>query len=159
MSADEPTDGAGKARRPNVDADIVRELSALLEETGLSEIEIEEGGARVRVARHTHAHAAPVMGAAPSAQSAGPPKEAENNAKRGTTLTSPMVGTAYMGPSPGAPPFVQVGESVKDGQTLIIIEAMKTMNQVPSTASGRVLEIYVQDGQPVEFGEALMLIG
>jgi len=70
-----------------------------------------------------------------------------------------MVGTAYMGPSPGAAPFVQVGDTVKDGQTLITIEAMKTMNQVPSTASGRVLEIYVQDGQPVEFGEALMLIG
>jgi acetyl-CoA carboxylase biotin carboxyl carrier protein len=136
----------------------VRELSALLEETGLTEIEIEEGGARVRVARHTHAHVAPVH-AASAAPDAAPAKEAGSNAKRGTTVTSPMVGTAYMGPSPGAPPFVQAGDTVKDGQTIIIIEAMKTMNQVGATAAGRVLEIYVQDGQPVEFGEPLMLIG
>jgi acetyl-CoA carboxylase biotin carboxyl carrier protein len=157
MSADEPT--KGKGNRPNINADIVRELSALLEETGLTEIEIEEGGARVRVARHSYTHSQPVMGGAPAAQASAPAKEAENNPKRGTTLTSPMVGTAYMGPSPGAPPFVQVGDTVKDGQTLIIIEAMKTMNQVPSTVGGRILEIYVQDGQPVEFGEPLMLIG
>jgi acetyl-CoA carboxylase biotin carboxyl carrier protein len=157
MSADEPT--KGKGNRPNINADIVRELSALLEETGLTEIEIEEGGARVRVARHSHTHSPPVIGVAPSAQASAPPKEAETNAKRGTTLTSPMVGTAYMGPSPGAPPFVQVGDTVKDGQTLIIIEAMKTMNQVPATVAGRILEVYVQDGQPVEFGESLMLIG
>jgi acetyl-CoA carboxylase biotin carboxyl carrier protein len=158
MSADEPT-SSGKPKRPNVDSAIVRELSLLLEETGLTEIEIEEGGARVRVARHTHAHPAPVIASAPASPGEAPPKQADSNAKRGTTLTSPMVGTAYMGPSPGSPPFVQVGDTVKDGQTVIIIEAMKTMNQIPVTGGGRLLEIYVQDGQPVEFGEPLMLIG
>jgi acetyl-CoA carboxylase biotin carboxyl carrier protein len=148
--------GGGAKNRPNVDPNFVRELAALLDETGLTEIEVEETGVRVRVARQ----GAPVAGYAPApsapAASASPGETAP--AIKGTVVTSPMVGTAYLGPAPGAPPFVKSGDAVADGQTLIIIEAMKTMNQVPSSRSGRVVEIYVQDGQPVEFGEPLMLI-
>ncbi len=143
-------------KRPNIDPDFVRELAELLEETGLTEIEVEETGTRVRVARQgapMPAYAAPapalISGAAPAKEEAAP---------RGTVIASPMVGTVYLGPAPGAPPFVKPGDKVSDGQTLLIIEAMKTMNQVPSNISGRVVEIYVQDGQPVEFGEPLMLV-
>jgi acetyl-CoA carboxylase biotin carboxyl carrier protein len=148
----------GKARRPNIDAAFVRELAALLDETGLTEIEVEEAGTRVRIARQGTFVSAPML-AAPQALGAAPhAHEAKPEKKSGTEVSSPMVGTAYVGPSPGAPPFVKVGDTVKEGQTLLIIEAMKTMNQVPATASGRVAEIYVQDGQPVEFGEPLMRI-
>ena len=147
----------GKKGRPNFDPSFVRELAALLDETGLTEIEIEEAGTRVRVARQgstfVSAPAAPAVSApAPAAAEPG------SAPKRGTVVASPLVGTVYLGPEPGAAPFVKSGDSVKDGQTLVIIEAMKTMNQVPSTASGRIVEIYVQDGQPVEFGEPLMLV-
>ena len=147
----------GKARRPNIDAAFVRELAALLDETGLTEIEVEEAGTRVRIARQGTFLSAPMM-AAPHGAGAPAPHEAKPEKKSGTEVTSPMVGTAYVGPSPGAPPFVKVGDTVKEGQTLIIIEAMKTMNQVPANVSGRVAEIFVQDGQPVEFGEPLMRI-
>jgi acetyl-CoA carboxylase biotin carboxyl carrier protein len=150
------SDGKGEdspKKRPNIDPDFVRELATLLEETGLTEIEVEETGVRVRVARQgapiAYAPSAPVQ--APSTTDAAAPA-------RGTVVTSPMVGTAYLGPAPGAPPFVKAGDSVGEGQTIVIIEAMKTMNQVPSNATGRVIEIYVQDGQPVEYGEPLMLI-
>src|SRR5689334_8755314 len=146
-------------RRPNIDASFVRELAALLDETGLTEIEVEEEGTRVRVARMGASYiAAPPAGLAAGSAAATPAKEAAVEPKRGTTVTSPMVGTAYLGPSPGAPPFVKAGDTVKDGQTLLIIEAMKTMNQVAAQVAGRIIEIYVQDGQPVEFGEPLMLI-
>jgi acetyl-CoA carboxylase biotin carboxyl carrier protein len=160
MSEDEQTKAGrtgAKQRKPNFDASFVRELAALLDETGLTEIEVEEEGTRVRVARQgTPYLAAPAM--APGAAGNPQAKEAVSEPKRGTSITSPMVGTAYLGASPGAPPFVKVGDSVKEGQTLIIIEAMKTMNQVASQATGRIIEIYVQDGQPVEYGEPLMLI-
>jgi acetyl-CoA carboxylase biotin carboxyl carrier protein len=150
--SDEKGEG-GPKKRPNIDPDFVRELATLLEETGLTEIEVEETGVRVRVARQgapvAYAPSAPAQ-AASAADAAAP--------ARGTVVTSPMVGTAYLGPAPGAPPFVKPGDSVGEGQTLVIIEAMKTMNQVPSNATGRVIEIYVQDGQPVEYGEPLMLI-
>ena len=141
---------------PGVDPEIVRELAKLLEETGLSEIEIERGGVRVRVARGMPAAAAP---AAPQQQQQPQPTPAEPEIVRrqGTVVTSPMVGTVYLSPEPGAPPFVKVGDSVTDG-TLCIIEAMKTMNPVPSPIAGRVVEIYVHDSQPVEYGEPLMLI-
>src|SRR5687767_6015285 len=105
MSADEPT----KPRKPNIDPSFVRELAALLEETGLTEIEIEEAGTRVRVARQGTPYMGAPHAAPPGAQAASQPKEAPQN-KRGTTLTSPMVGTAYLGPSPGAPPFVKTGD-------------------------------------------------
>ena len=149
---------------PGVDSDVVREMAKLLEETGLSEIEVERGGVRVRVARERPG----AQGAAPSAPAAvivaapvaapAPNGGGEPPApKRGTLVTSPMVGTVYLSPQPGAPPFVNVGSEVTDG-TVCIIEAMKTMNPVAAPVSGRVVEILVRDGQPVEFGEPLMRI-
>ena len=139
---------------PGVDPEIVRELAKLLEETGLSEIEIERGGVRVRVARGTAAPAAPAPAANPPQPASAEPVVVR---RQGTMVTSPMVGTVYLSPQPGAPPFVKIGDSVTDG-TLCIIEAMKTMNPVPSPVAGRIAEIYVHDSQPVEFGEPLMLI-
>jgi acetyl-CoA carboxylase biotin carboxyl carrier protein len=141
-------------KRPNIDPDFVRELAGLLEETGLTEIEVEETGTRVRVARQGVPIAPPVS-APPPAPSAATELPAPAS---GTVVTSPMVGTVFLGPSPGAPPFVKQGDSISDGQTIVIVEAMKTMNQVPTTASGRVVEIFVRDGQPIEFGEPLMRI-
>jgi acetyl-CoA carboxylase biotin carboxyl carrier protein len=141
---------------PGVDPEVVRDLAKLLEETGLSEIEIERAGVRVRVVRggavQAAAPAAPQM-AAPSPSEVQP----EPAKRQGTVVTSPMVGTVYLSAQPGAPAFVKVGDAVTDG-TLCIIEAMKTMNPVPSPVAGRVAEIYVRDAQPVEFGEPLMLI-
>ncbi len=141
---------------PGVDPEIIRDLAKLLEETGLSEIEIERAGVRVRVARSPIAPAALAPAPSPPAQQ---PLQAEAEVVRraGTVVTSPMVGTVYLSPEPGAPPFVKIGDSVTDG-TLCIIEAMKTMNPVPSPTAGRIAEIYVHDSQPVEFGEPLMLI-
>ena len=144
---------------PGIDPEIVRELAKLLEETGLSEIEIERGGVRVRVARGTAAAAAlaPALLAPSPLQQQPQPAQPEIVRPKGTVVTSPMVGTVYLSAQPGAPPFVKIGDSVTDG-TLCIIEAMKTMNPVPSPVAGRVAEIYVHDSQPVEFGEPLMLI-
>lgn len=145
-------------KRPNIDPEFVRELAGLLEETGLTEIEIEEAGTRVRVSRQgTPAAAIPATAPPAPAPVKGEPAAAQKETS-GTVITSPMVGTAYLSPAPGAPPFVKTGGQVEEGQTILIVEAMKTMNQVPSTASGRIVEIYVQDGQPVEFGEPLMRI-
>ena len=137
-----------------IDKDVIQELAALLEETGLSEIEIEKNNFRVRVRRETTVVTAPVP-AAPQAQSEKPAAEPEPT---GFLVTSPMVGTAYLAPEPGADPFVRVGTKVAEGTTLLIIEAMKTMNYVSSTQAGVVKEIFVEDGQPVEFGEALLSI-
>jgi len=131
-----------------------------LEETGLTEIEVERGGLRLRVARGTMVATATVpMASAPAQSVPAQTKEAQPEPARrqGTVVTSPMVGTVYLSPQPGTQPFVKVGDSVTDG-TLLIIEAMKTMNPVPSPAAGRIAEIYVHDGQPVEFGQPLMLI-
>lgn len=142
-------------KRPNIDPDFVRDLAKLLEETGLTEIEVEEAGTRVRVGRQGTPAAAP----ASTPPVAAPNTPSETTAEPiGTVVTSPMVGTVYLGASPEAPPFVKPGDTVGDAQTIVIIEAMKTMNQVPSGVSGRIAEIYVQDGQPVEFGEPLMRI-
>lgn len=153
--------GANAAKkRPNIDPEFVRELAGLLEETGLTEIEVEEAGTRVRVARQG-APVAALPVAAPagiaSAPTTGGPAEPQKEVS-GTIITAPMVGTAYLSPAPGSPPFVKAGDNVSEGDTILIVEAMKTMNQVPSTASGRIAEIYVQDGQPVEFGEPLMRV-
>ena len=140
---------------------LIRDLAAILEETGLSEIEIEKSGLRIRVARSLQ-----VVAAAPTAAAIAPaarPTAAPSGGKTELSghpglVTSPMVGTAYMAPSPGAAPFVKVGDMVTEGQTLVIIEAMKTMNQIPAPRTGRVTQIIVSDGQPVEFGEPLMII-
>ena len=145
------------ARDP-LEGKMIRDLAAILQETGLSEIEIEKAGLRVRVARQIQmaaVHAAPV-----GASAAGAPVAAKKNdlSSHPGLVSSPMVGTAYAAPSPGAPAFVKVGDMVAEGQTLLIIEAMKTMNQIPAPRSGRITQIIVSDGQPVEFGEPLMII-
>ena len=137
---------------------LIRDLAAILEETGLSEIEIEKAGLRVRVARTVQmVAAAPV--AAPAARApANSGAKATDLSTHPGLVASPMVGTAYVAPSPGAAPFVKIGDMVNEGQTLLIIEAMKTMNQIPAPRSGRVTQIIISDGQPVEFGEPLMII-
>jgi acetyl-CoA carboxylase biotin carboxyl carrier protein len=140
----------------------VRSLAKLLDETGLSEIEIEEAGRRIRVARAAPAATATFV--APSV-AGGPPRVQPVTAERppepsehpGVVL-SPMVGSAYRSPEPGAKPFVDVGSKVSAGETLLIIEAMKTMNQIPAPRAGTVKQILFEDGQPVEFGEPLMII-
>ena len=143
-----------------VDQETIRELARLLDETGLTEIEFERGGQRVRVARQTQVVAA----AAPRIMAGDGPAQfvaaeaAPDPSKHPGLVTSPMVGTAYMAPEPGARPFVEVGSRVQTGETLLIIEAMKTMNQIPAPRSGTVIQILIEDGQPVEFGEPLMII-
>jgi acetyl-CoA carboxylase biotin carboxyl carrier protein len=152
-------------QKPAIDPDLIRELAQLLEETGLSEIEIERDGQRVRVARPMPGAAAapaawPVQVEAPPTSPA--PVDAATTqadlAKHPGAVKSPMVGTAYRGPEPGAMPFVDIGSQVVAGATLLIIEAMKTMNQIPAPRAGTVTKILIEDGQPVEFGEPLMII-
>jgi acetyl-CoA carboxylase biotin carboxyl carrier protein len=143
-----------------IDPDIVRELARLLDETGLSEIEFERDGQRVRVARQVQPSAsAPArIAAAADAPLAVAEPAPLDPAKHPGVVTSPMVGTAYVGPEPGARPFVEVGSQVKVGDPLLIVEAMKTMNQIPSPRAGTVVQVLIEDGQPVEFGEPLMII-
>lgn len=159
--ARQPDDKAA-AKFSSEDSALVRELALLLDETSLTEIEIERAGLRLRVARNISVAATmpvPVAHAAPAlvAASAAGPAAADMSNHPGA-LTSPMVGTAYWAPEPGAKPFIEVGSKVSVGQTLLIIEAMKTMNQIPSTRAGTVTQILVEDGQPVEFGEPLVII-
>jgi acetyl-CoA carboxylase biotin carboxyl carrier protein len=143
------------------DSALIRELALLLDETSLTEIEIERAGLRVRVARNVSIAAA-VPAAVPMAASAiaAAPAAAPlaDLSKHPGVVPSPMVGTAYWSPEPGAKPFIEVGSKVSAGQTLLIIEAMKTMNQIPSPRAGTVTQILVEDGQPVEFGEPLVII-
>ena len=142
-----------------VDQDLIRQLAELLNETGLTEIEVEQNNTRVRIARSVTiaATAAPAPVAAPPPQPAAEERPAAAGPRAGT-VTSPMVGTAYRSAEPGGRPFVEVGDRVSEGQTLVIIEAMKTMNQIPAPRAGTVKEILVDDAQPVEFGEPLMII-
>jgi len=145
------------------DSALVRELALLLDETSLTEIEIERAGLRLRVARNISVAATmPMQMAAapailPAAAAAAAPAAADLSKHPGAVI-SPMVGTAYWAPEPGAKPFIEVGSKVSVGQTLLIIEAMKTMNQIPSPRAGTVTQILVEDGQPVEFGEPLVII-
>jgi len=145
------------------DSALIRELALLLDETSLTEIEIERAGLRVRVARNISIAASmpanfqQAAASAPVAASVTPPAVADL-AKHPGAVPSPMVGTAYSSPEPGAKPFIEVGTKVSVGQTLLIIEAMKTMNQIPSPRAGTVTQILVEDGQPVEFGEPLVII-
>jgi acetyl-CoA carboxylase biotin carboxyl carrier protein len=142
------------------DSALIRELALLLDETSLTEIEIERAGLRVRVARNVSiaasmpAHFQPAA-AAPAGTA---PAAVADLAKHPGVVPSPMVGTAYWASEPGAKPFIEVGTKVSVGQTLLIIEAMKTMNQIPSPRAGTVTQILVEDGQPVEFGEPLVII-
>ncbi|NKB51221.1 MAG: acetyl-CoA carboxylase biotin carboxyl carrier protein [Rhizobiaceae bacterium] len=156
------------AKKSSIDTKLIRELANLLNETDLHEIELEEGEMRLKLSRAgsvvsapmvTHASVAPAPAAAavaPAAAVVAPAAEAP--AASGTPISSPMVGTAYLSPSPDADSFVKVGDTVKTGQTIMIVEAMKTMNQIPSTQDGVVASIDVEDGQPVEFGETLITL-
>ena len=139
-----------------VDQALIRELAELLAETGLTEIEVEHDQTRIRVARTlTIAASAPVLPAVASATAA---VAAASDASHPGAVTSPMVGTAFRSPEPGARPYIEVGDVVRQGQTVLIVEAMKTMNQIPAPRAGKVLRILVEDGQPVEFGEPLLII-
>ncbi|WP_024509800.1 acetyl-CoA carboxylase biotin carboxyl carrier protein [Bradyrhizobium sp. ARR65] len=161
--ARQPDDKAA-AKFSSEDSALIRELALLLDETSLSEIEIERAGLRVRVARSINiATSVPVpvqpAAAAPTPAPSVPAAAAAMDlSKHPGVVPSPMVGTAYWAPEPGAKPFIEVGAKVAQGQTLLIIEAMKTMNQIPSPRAGTVTQILVEDGQPVEFGEPLVII-
>jgi acetyl-CoA carboxylase biotin carboxyl carrier protein len=141
----------------SADSVLIRELANLLDETKLTEIEIERSGLRVRVARNVSIAAAMPAGYAPApgAAAAAAPTDV---AKHPGMVPSPMVGTVYWASQPGAKPFVDVGSKVVAGETLMIIEAMKTMNQIPAIRSGTVTQILIEDGQPVEFGQPLMIV-
>jgi acetyl-CoA carboxylase biotin carboxyl carrier protein len=151
-------------KKTGIDQQLIRDLAGILNDTNLTEIEVELDNLKVRVSRQSamvHAVAAPQPVYAPAAaqaashpvSAAAAPADASKNA-----VPSPMVGTAYLAPSPDAKPFIEVGQSVKEGQTLLIIEAMKTMNQIPSPRSGTVIAILVEDSQPVEYGMPLVVI-
>jgi acetyl-CoA carboxylase biotin carboxyl carrier protein len=149
-------------KKTGVDQQLIRDLAGILNDTNLTEIEVELGDLKLRVSRHApavHAYAPPPAShaapASPQAQPAAPaaPADISKNA-----VPSPMVGTAYLAPSPDAKPFIEVGQAVKEGQTLLIIEAMKTMNQIPSPRSGTVTAILFEDAQPVEYGMPLVVI-
>jgi acetyl-CoA carboxylase biotin carboxyl carrier protein len=152
-------------KKTGVDQQLIRDLATILNETNLTEIEVEQDAMRIRVSRQ---NAAPVMQAyapapaaasAPVAAAAGaaPAVEAKADVSR-NAVPSPMVGTAYLAPSPGAKFFIEVGQKVKEGQTLLIIEAMKTMNQIPAPRAGTITAILCEDAQPVEYGEPLVVI-
>ena len=155
--------GKSAGSRLHIDVDAIRELCALLNETSLSEIEIEENGRRIRVARQqstvsfppapsvSHTSTNPV-----SSQQVTEVPASKRDVKG--VVASPMVGTVYVSPEPGKSPFVQIGDAVREGDTLLIVEAMKTMNPIPAPHAGVVKEICVADAQPVEFGQALMIV-
>ena len=143
-----------------VDTDLVRELAAMLNDTGLSEIEVEDGERKIRVSRNMTAVSAPMMAApaAPPAAAASGAAAPSAPAIAANAMKSPMVGTAYLAPEPDAPPFVSVGQQVNVGDTVLIIEAMKVMNPIVAATSGTVTEILVESGQPVEFDQPLLVI-
>ena len=154
---DKPSKSDAKAdAKPGIDTAAIRELAQLLKDTGLTEIEIEHNGARIRVSRGggvAVATAAPV-----SAPAAAPAAAAASSGPPAGAVPSPMVGTVYLSPEPGKPAFIGVGKTVKEGDTLFIVEAMKTMNAITAPKGGTVTEINVADGTPVEFGQTLCVI-
>lgn len=157
-----------KAPADPFDARLVRKLADILTETGLSEIEVEQGALKIRVAKqltaaavHHVAAPAPMAAApapAPAAVASAPAADAAPAVAKGDAVKSPMVGTVYLQPNPGSPSFVKLGDTVEAGQTLFIIEAMKTMNPIPAPRAGKVVQILVEDATPVEFGEPLAII-
>jgi acetyl-CoA carboxylase biotin carboxyl carrier protein len=158
-----PRGGDGGAGAPGIDAKVVRELAKILLETGLTEIEVERGDLRVRVAKEAAREAVQTVVAAPAAAPVRAPEPAPSG--RGVSLeghpgavTSPMVGTAYLSSDPKSDPFIKVGQSVSQGDTLVLIEAMKTFNPIHAPKSGKVTQILVSDAQPVEYGEVLVVI-
>lgn len=166
--AGEGSKGHGRKSGMNIDTALVRELAELLNETGLTEIEVEDDDRKIRVSRASMAAAAPVYAAAPAPAAAAPapaaaaPAPAEAAAPAGPDLKnavkSPMVGTCYLAPEPGAANFVSVGASVKEGDTLLIVEAMKVMNPITAPRSGTISAIMVENAQPVEFDQPLVVI-
>jgi acetyl-CoA carboxylase biotin carboxyl carrier protein len=156
-TADESIDMAKP--KSAIDHDLIRDLAKLLEETGLTEIEFERNGERVRVARRSKRAAGPPAAASlsPAARAAAVEAPIDVAGHPGL-VTSPMVGTAYLGPEPGARAYVEIGSRVRVGDTILIVEAMKTMNQIPAPRAGTVTQILIEDGQPVEFGEPLMIV-
>ena len=144
--------------KPGVDAAAVRELAELLKETGLTEIEIEHNGARIRVSRSSGVAVAAAAPAAAPAPTAAPAPAPASSGPAAGAVPSPMVGTVYLSPEPGKPAFIKVGATVKEGDTLFIVEAMKTMNAIAAPRGGTVKEICVTDGNPVEFGQTLCVI-
>lgn len=148
-------------KKSGVDQQLIRDLAGILNDTNLTGIEVELDGLKVKVSRQansvTMAPAAPIAVAAPAQPEPAPAAPAAADHGK-NAVTSPMVGTAYAAPAPGAEPFVKVGSRVSEGQTLLIVEAMKTMNQIPSPRSGVVTAILFEDAQPVEFGEPLVVV-
>ena len=147
----------------DIDGDLVRKLADLLRETGLTEVEFAEGERRIRVTRATAVSAVSVAGPMAAAQTLAAPAAVAGRPGASAplpagTVTSPMVGTAYIAPEPSSPPCVRVGETVKAGQTIMIIEAMKVMNPIKAPRNGTVTQVMVTDAQPVEFGEPLLVI-
>ena len=168
MPAKKKTSAPVAKQKPEAgELSLIRKLAEILNETGLTEIELDHKGARVRVAKSVQqtmmvGNSAPVQAAihhapapAAGAASAAAPKTAEIS---GTPLKSPMVGTAYLCSAPGAPEFAPLGSTVKEGQTVLIIEAMKTMNQIVAPKTGKVVKVNIENAQPVEFGEVLLVI-
>lgn len=157
---------SGRKSKMNVDIELLRELAELLSETGLSEIEVEDGDRKLRVARELHAAsytAAPAPQAAPAAApvaqpQAAPEAVADSGPDLANAVPSPMVGTVYLAPEPGAADFISVGAQVKEGQTILIVEAMKVMNPITAPRSGTVKAILVDNAQPVEFDQPLVVI-
>jgi acetyl-CoA carboxylase biotin carboxyl carrier protein len=142
----------------HVDTALVRQLAELLDETGLSEIEVEDGDRKVRVARNLTAGPAPVAMAAPIAAPVAAAATTPAAAPAANAVKSPMVGTVYLSAEPGSKPFASVGDTVAEGDTLVIIEAMKVMNPIPATRAGKVTQVLVENGQPVEFDQPLIVI-
>ncbi|WP_208434200.1 acetyl-CoA carboxylase biotin carboxyl carrier protein [Bartonella taylorii] len=155
-----------KVKHTTIDTKIIRDLAEILNDTNLTNIELEQGELRICVSRQNTSAipeqtiyapiSTPTVAVTPPSASITETPIQEDKSKN--AITSPMVGTAYLAPSPGAQPFVEIGQNVSEGQALLIIEAMKTMNQIPSPRSGTVTSIFVKDGQPVEFGEPLIVI-
>jgi acetyl-CoA carboxylase biotin carboxyl carrier protein len=149
--------------KPKVDTALIEALAELLQRTGLTEIELAEGDSRIRVARQSQPVVASVPAGAPAAAPAGPVASDEASARTAAeahpgAVRAPMVGTVYLTPEPGAPPFITVGAEVREGQTMLIIEAMKVMNPIRATRSGRITKLLVANGDPVEYSELLLII-
>jgi acetyl-CoA carboxylase biotin carboxyl carrier protein len=155
---------SGRGTSMNVDTRLVRELAELLSETGLTEIEVEDGDRKIKVSRGMtmpfQAGAAPAAAPAASAPAPAPAAVAEPAAPdTANAVRSPMVGTAYLHPEPGADPFIKVGDKVKAGDTLMIIEAMKVMNPITAPSAGTIKQIMIENAQPVEFDQPLVVVG
>jgi acetyl-CoA carboxylase biotin carboxyl carrier protein len=152
------TPGAGRNGKMNIDSKLLRELADLLNDTGLTEIEVEDGGRKIRVARQITAAAA-IAAPAPVAAAPAPAPAPSDPPAAIDAVKSPMVGTVYLTPEPDAPPFITVGKTVRAGETLVIVEAMKVMNPIVAPKAGTIQAILVENAQPVEYGQPLVVIG